>query len=371
MDALIGNHTSGLVDPGFWAGKRVLLTGHTGFKGAWLATWLLDLGATVTGLSDRVPTEPSLFALAGLSRAVDDRRGDLRDPAAADAAVTASRPDVVLHLAAQSLVRASYADPVGTYATNVMGTVNVLDAVRRAGGVPVTVVVTSDKCYANREWPWGYREQEPMGGADPYSSSKGCAELVVDAYRSSFGTASSRLASARAGNVIGGGDWGADRLLPDLMQGALAGRRVVLRKPMAVRPWQHVLDCLSGYLVLAQQLWEDSELQGGWNFGPDATDQRTVQEIVRLVAARWPGLTVEHDSSEHPHEAGLLALDSALARQRLGWRPEWAVEKAVERVVDWYEVYRDGGDIAAATQAQVRSRGTVLNPAGVVGAAGT
>lgn len=347
------------VDARFWSGKRVLLTGHTGFKGAWLTTWLIELGATVTGLSDGVPTEPSLFRLCALTDDVEDLRGDIRDPDVVRRVVLAARPDVILHLAAQSLVRPSYADPLRTYATNIMGTVNLLEAVRQTGGVPVTIIVTSDKCYENREWPWGYRENEPKGGQDPYSSSKACAELVTEAYRASFFdiTGTSRVASARAGNVIGGGDWGTDRLLPDLMRGALDSVPVLIRRPSAARPWQHVLDCLSGYLLLAQRLWDDPSLQGGWNFGPDAVDQRTVGEVVQLLQALWPeALHVELDPADHPHEAGLLALDCTLARRRLGWRPRWDVEQALERVVQWYQVYRDRGDIKGVTIAQVRAR---------------
>jgi CDP-glucose 4,6-dehydratase len=256
-------------------------------------------------------------------------------------------------------VRASYSDPASTYATNVMGTVNVLEAVRRTGDVPVSIVVTSDKCYANREWPWGYRENEAKGGHDPYSSSKACAELVTDAYRASFFPPGGhcRVATARAGNVIGGGDWGADRLLPDLIRGALAGTPVKIRRPSSVRPWQHVLDCLSGYLVLAQRLWDDPDLQGGWNFGPDASDQLAVEEVIRLLTDLWPTrVDVEIDRSDHPHEAGLLALDCTLARQRLGWHPRWSADQAVARVVEWYAVYRDGGDVRGVTMAQIRAR---------------
>lgn len=347
------------VEQAFWASKNVLVTGHTGFKGAWLSAWLVEMGARVTGLSDRVPTSPSLFELCGLARDTRDLRGDVRDMQAVEHAVAESRADVVLHLAAQSLVRPSYADPVTTFATNIMGTVNVLDAVRRSGSVPVTLIVTSDKCYENREWLWGYRENEPKGGHDPYSSSKACAELATDAYRASFfgSGQTSRVASARAGNVIGGGDWSVDRLIPDLMQGALEGRPVHIRRPSAVRPWQHVLDCLSGYLVLAQQLWDDPSLQGGWNFGPDAADQRSVGEVVAMLAARWPvAIEIAPGGAEDPHEAGLLALDSTLARQRLGWRPRWSTQQALDRVVEWYAVYRDGGDIREATMAQVRAR---------------
>jgi CDP-glucose 4,6-dehydratase len=326
------------VDPEFWRDRRVLLTGHTGFKGAWLGLWLHSLGARVTGFSLDVPTRPSLYELARLGECVESVVGDVRDPAAIAAAVKAAEPEVVIHMAAQSLVRRSFAEPRQTYETNVMGTVNLLDAVRLAGGVRVVVNVTSDKCYENREWEWGYREHEPMGGHDPYSSSKGCAELVTDAFRRSFfsDAAGPRLASARAGNVIGGGDWGEDRLVPDMMRAALAGEQVRIRNPNSIRPWQHVLNPLSGYLVLAQALWDLPEYAQGWNFGPQAL--------------RW-----EHDDGPHPHEARYLKLDSSRARMRLGWTPPLAMDAALEATVGWYRALSEGADMRTVTLGQIQT----------------
>ena len=320
------------VDPDFWRDRRVLLTGHTGFKGAWLALWLQSLGAQVTGYSTRVPTEPSLYELARVGEGMENIQGDVRDHDAIAAAVGAASPEVVVHMAAQSLVRRSFAEPRETYETNVMGTVNVLDAVRRNGaGVRVLVNVTSDKCYENREWEWGYREVEPMGGHDPYSSSKGCAELVTDAFRRSFFSDrdGARVASARAGNVIGGGDWGEDRLVPDIMRAALAGEQVRVRNPNSIRPWQHVLNPLSGYLVLAQALWDAPEHAAGWNFGPVEEDARSVGWIVERLGELWPAeLRWALDDGPHPHEARYLKLDSSRARARLGWRPPVALDAA-------------------------------------------
>ena len=345
------------VDPAFWRDKRVLITGHTGFKGAWLALWLVEMGAVVSGLADRVPTDPSLYALAGLADDVAARDGDVRDLDAVRAAVAASSPEIVIHMAAQSLVRRSFVDPVGTYATNVMGTVNVLEAVRLAGDVRVVVNVTSDKCYENREWDWGYREYEPKGGHDPYSSSKGCSELVTDAYRRSFffdAVEGPRVASARAGNVIGGGDWSEDRLIPDIMRGAVAGEPIPIRSPGSVRPWQHVLNPLSGYLVLAQALWESGEFADGWNFGPADEDARPVSWIVDRLSEMWPGeLDWRIDDGPHPHEARYLKLDSSRARGRLGWGPRWDLERALRAVVDWYAALNEGADMRAVSVEQI------------------
>jgi CDP-glucose 4,6-dehydratase len=344
------------VDPAFWRGRRVLVTGHTGFKGSWLSLWLAQMGAEVTGLSDAVPTNPSLFELARVGELVERVTADVRDGEAVARAVDAARPEVVLHLAAQSLVRASFEDPRGTYEVNVMGTVSVLDAVRRAGGVRAAVNVTSDKCYENREWEWAYREDESMGGHDPYSSSKGASELVTSAYRRSFfsdpdGT---RLASARAGNVIGGGDWGADRLIPDLMRGALSGTPVEIRNPGATRPWQHVLNPLSGYLVLAQALWDDPTAATAWNFGPAQEDARPVGWIVDRIAELWPGeLRLTRDEGEHPHEAHYLKVDSSRSRARLGWAPRWDLARALDSIVEWYRALHDGADMRAVSLDQL------------------
>jgi CDP-glucose 4,6-dehydratase len=335
------------MDPEFWRSKRVLITGHTGFKGSWLALWLQRLGAEVTGFALAPPTTPSLFEAAGVAAGMTSFVGDVRDLAALVRVVREFRPEVVLHLAAQSLVRASYESPVETYATNVMGTVHVLEAARQVSGVRVVVNVTTDKCYANQEWIWGYRENEPMGGRDPYSSSKGCAELVTAAYRDSFFAPSSAgdygvsLASARAGNVIGGGDWARDRLVPDVITAVAAGRPVLIRNPDAVRPWQHVLDPLAGYLRLAARLWTDpATTVGAWNFGPDADGARPVAWVVDAIVAGWgEGARWERDTRLQPHEANFLKLDSTKARSLLGWRPRLDTADAVEWVVSWHKAY--------------------------------
>ena len=347
------------VEPGFWEGRRVLLTGHTGFKGAWLSLWLQSIGARVIGFSLDVPTEPSLYTLARVGEGMEDIRGDVRDPDAVAAAIAGAEPEIVIHMAAQSLVRRSFAEPQLTYATNVMGTVNVLEGVRaRGAGVRVLVNVTSDKCYENREWEWGYREHEPMGGHDPYSSSKGCAELVAAAWRRSFfadpdGT---RLASARAGNVIGGGDWGEDRLVPDVMRAALAGEAAEIRNPNSIRPWQHVLSPLSGYLILAQRLWEAPADEPGWNFGPPERDARPVGWVVQRLAELWPGgIDWKLDDGPHPHEARYLKLDSSLARARLGWRPLVELEATLASIVDWYRALAEGRDMRELTLGQIES----------------
>jgi CDP-glucose 4,6-dehydratase len=345
-----------VADPAFWRDRRVLLTGHTGFKGAWLALWLQHLGARVTGFADGVPTDPSLYALADVAQGMESVEGDVRDAEAVAAAVAQARPEVVFHLAAQPFVKRSYRDPRATFEVNVMGTVNVLEAVRVHPGVRAVVNVTSDKCYENREWEWAYREDEAMGGADPYSSSKGCSELVTAAYRRSFfrDPAGPRIASARAGNVIGGGDWGEDRLVPDMVRAALDGHVVQVRSPASVRPWQHVLNPLSGYLALAEALWDAPELAGGWNFGPAEDEARSVRWIVERLAERWPGgLEWTQDGGAHPHEAHHLKIDSSRARGRLGWRPGWGLDDALDRIVDWYAALRAGDDMRAATLAQI------------------
>lgn len=346
----------GSVDAAFWRDRRVLLTGHTGFKGAWLSLWLESLGARLTGFSDGVPTDPSLFVLARVGEGMESVEGDVRDPAAVAAALAAAAPEVVIHMAAQPMVRRSFAEPRATYETNVMGTVNVLDAVRRADGVRVVVNVTSDKCYENREWDWGYREDEAMGGHDPYSSSKGAAELVTSAYRRSFfgDPDGPRLASARAGNVIGGGDWGEDRLVPDVMRAVLAGEAVRVRNPNAIRPWQHVVNPLSGYLVLAQALWEDPAAAAGWNFGPTDEEARPVGALVERLAALWPErVRWTVDDGPHPHEARYLKLDSAKARTRLGWRPPAPLAVALAATVDWYRELDAGADMRRVTLDQL------------------
>jgi CDP-glucose 4,6-dehydratase len=347
-----------MADSRFWSARRVLLTGHTGFKGGWLALWLSSMGAEVVGVSNGQPTNPALFDVARIAESVTSVEADVRDFERLDRLMRDFQPDVVLHLAAQPLVRRSYEDPVATYAINVMGTVHVLEAIRRVGSVRAVVNVTSDKCYENREWEWGYREDEPKGGRDPYSSSKGCAELVTAAYRSSFfsGVDCPALASARAGNVIGGGDWAADRLVPDLMRAALSGVPLSVRNPTAVRPWQHVLNPLSGYLLLAERLWAARDYADGWNFGPPDTDARPVRWVVERVAALWgAGLDWASDPGEHPHEAHSLKLDSSRARERLAWAPRWDLERGLAATVDWYRAYRDGADMRAFSLAQIEA----------------
>jgi CDP-glucose 4,6-dehydratase len=353
------------VEPSFWRGRRVLVTGHTGFKGAWLTLWLRDMGADVVGFSDGVPTTPSLYELAGVGDGIPEVIADVRDAAAVDAALAQHAPEVVLHLAAQSLVRRSFRDPRETYSTNVMGTVNVLEAVRRTPSVAAVVNVTSDKCYDNRGLRRPFAEDDPKGGHDPYSSSKGCAELVSDAYLRSFFAAPgspTRLASARAGNVIGGGDFSEDRLIPDLARGGLQGEAVPIRNPEAVRPWQHVLNPLSGYLQLAQALAAGEDVQGGWNFGPPDSDARPVSWIVERLAERWPGgLATVPDAGPHPYEASFLALDSTKAQTRLGWAPAWDLAAALDSIVDWYTALRAGASMRETTLGQIRSFTTTLS----------
>ncbi|MFE8585659.1 CDP-glucose 4,6-dehydratase [Sphingomonas sp. NCPPB 2930] len=340
----------GMVDPAFWAGKRVFLTGHTGFKGSWMALWLQQMGADVTGFALAPPTEPALFDVARVSDGITSIIGDIRDRDMLEQALVAADPEIVIHMAAQPLVRASYDDPVGTYATNVMGTVHLLEAVRRAGHVRACVVVTTDKCYENREWVWGYREDEAMGGHDPYSNSKGCAELVTSAYRRSFfdGEGKTAVASGRAGNVIGGGDWAVDRLVPDILRAIAANDPVLIRNPLAIRPWQHVLEPVSGYLVLAQALWDDPSAAQAWNFGPRDEDARPVQWIVEHMCAAWgDGADWVRDESVQPHEARYLKLDISKAQDRLRWRPRWTLAEALERIVAWHRAWLSGADMRA------------------------
>jgi CDP-glucose 4,6-dehydratase len=338
----------------------VLVTGHTGFKGGWLSVWLSQLGAQVTGYALAPAAGPSFFAATRLGSMLADRRGDIRDATATRAAVHDAAPEVVFHLAAQPLVRESYRAPVDTYATNVVGTASVLDACRTCASVRVVVVITTDKCYENREWDRGYIETDRLGGHDPYSSSKACAELVCDAYRRSYfavGNPAIALATARAGNVIGGGDWAQDRLLPDLVRAAAAGREPLVRNPDSTRPWQHVLEPLHGYLLLAERLMEaPAEFAEAWNFGPDPQVEVPVREVVARVAQLWPARTGWRvDSSTHPHEAARLVLDSTKAHQRLGWRPRLDVDDALRLSVDWYRqaLARDA-DLLAVTSRQIR-----------------
>lgn len=344
------------VNGDFWAGKRVFLTGHTGFKGSWLSLWLSDLGAAVHGFALDPATDPNMFEVARVrDRLAAHTVGDVRDPDAVAHAMTAAQPEIVIHMAAQPLVRYSYGHPVETYSVNVMGTVHMLEAARRLGSVRALVNVTTDKCYQNREWIWGYREDEPLGGHDPYSSSKACAELVSAAYRTSFGGRGFPwIATARAGNVIGGGDWALDRILPDLFRALDAGQPLVVRNPGAIRPWQHVLEPLSGYLTLAERLYgEGAPFAEGWNFGPTDDDAQPVGWIVDRVRALSPELDYRPSEEAGVHEARFLKLDSSKARTLLGWHPAWRLEMALEQTVAWHQAWREGADMAAVSTAQI------------------
>lgn len=347
-----------LVNGDFWAGRKVFLTGHTGFKGSWLALWLTEMGAKVTGFS-LAAQDPGLFGQARIGDLVTHVEGDIRDLAAVERAMQACDPEIVFHLAAQPLVRASYAEPVETFAINLQGTVHVLDACRRMPSLKAIVCVTSDKCYDNREWTWPYRESDPLGGHDPYSASKGAAEIAIGAYRKSYFTggpngAKALLASVRAGNVIGGGDWAEDRLIPDIVRAIVAGKRVSIRSPQAVRPWQHVLEALRGYLLIAERLAiGDAAAATAWNFGPSADDTQSVGWIVDRMIASWGAGDFELEKGSHPHEANLLMLDCSKARSALGWRPALNLPMALERVVSWHRAVQDGADARAVTRAQL------------------
>ncbi|MBM0740295.1 CDP-glucose 4,6-dehydratase [Phormidium sp. CLA17] len=362
----------------FWYNKKVLITGHTGFKGSWLSLWLKRLGATVIGYSLPAPTQHSLFEVAKIEPQLTSVIGDIRDLAKLQAVMTEHQPDIVFHMAAQPLVRYSYQNPVETYATNVMGTVNLLEAVRHTESVRVVVVITTDKCYENREWVWGYREDEPMGGHDPYSSSKGCAELVTEAYRSSFFmphpetlSQPAAIASVRAGNVIGGGDWASDRLIPDIMRAIQAQQPVQIRNPHAIRPWQHVLEPLSGYMLLAERLWQAGATYAeGWNFGPNDEDVKPVSWIVEYLTQRWgEGATWQLDAGDHPHEATYLKLDCSKAKARLGWYPRLSLGTTLEWIVEFYQAYRHQEDMKTIVETQIlRYQALQLNPAAPIAA---
>jgi len=333
-----------------YAGRRVLVTGHTGFKGSWLALWLRALDAQVAGLALDPDTQPSHWSLLG-SGDITDNRVDLRDAAAVRKVFDVHRPEIVFHLAAQPLVRRSYRDPVGTFDTNVMGLINLFEAARGCASVRVLVNATTDKVYADHARPDGYRETDPLGGHDPYSSSKACAELVSDCYRKSFFVAdnnlepSMRVATARAGNVVGGGDWAEDRLVPDLIRAAASGRALVLRNPSAVRPWQHVLEPLSGYLRLGQMLWNDAGFAGSWNFGPGTAGEISVQSLTTQLRTHWPALHIEHDLATHPHEAAILRLNCDKARQQLAWQPVWNIDTTLARTAAWYRAFHESSRV--------------------------
>lgn len=344
-------------DPAFWRGKRVFLTGHTGFKGGWLALWLKRLGAEVHGYSLEPPTEPNLFTLANVGEGLTHQIGDIRDAACLRSAVAGFAPDIVLHLAAQPILRLSYDEPVDTFATNVMGTVNLLDAARQSPSVGVTLIITTDKCYENREYIWPYRETDAMGGHDPYSASKGCAELVTSAYgRSFFHGGDAVVGSVRAGNVIGGGDWARDRLMTDIIASVSQGRRPLLRNPAAIRPWQHVLEPLSGYLRAVEYLWETRpRVVESWNFGPDVEGEVPVGELARLVCDLWgTGLLPEvAPDARNLHEAHWLRLDSSKARIQLGWRPRLSLANALALTVDWYKAMGRNEDMQRVSLGQI------------------
>jgi CDP-glucose 4,6-dehydratase len=346
------------LNPAFWSGKRVLLTGHTGFKGAWASLWLARAGATVTGYALDPPTQPNLFGLARASELVTHLHGDVRDLGALQRAVAQAKPDVAIHMAAQSLVRLSYAKPEETYAVNVQGTVNFLEALRREPGARVALVVTSDKCYQNPGDGQAFREDGPLGGHDPYSNSKACAELATAAYRDSFFSAEAGpgLATVRAGNVVGGGDWAQDRLVPDLVRALSQGRVAQLRNPDSVRPWQHVLEPLSGYLLLAERLWDDRGLAGAWNFGPAQSDEQPVRWIAERLAQAWGAASAwERQPGEHPAEAQALRLDSGKARARLGWRPRWDLARALASISQWHRALLEGGDARSLVLQQIEA----------------
>ena len=350
-----------MLDHSFWRGRKVFLTGHTGFKGSWLSLWLHALGADVTGYALGPPTHPNLFEQANLTKLVHTICADIRDFQQLKTEIAECRPDVIIHMAAQSVVRRGYEDPIETYSSNVMGTVHVLEVVRQLNRPAVVINVTSDKCYANREWVWGYRENEPMGGRDPYSNSKGCAELVGAAYQEFLfppamvdrhGVA---IASARAGNAIGGGDWTGDQLIPDLIRGFLADRPCLIRSPSAIRPWQFVLEPLRGYLMLAERLAQDaSRFAGGWNFGPAETDAKPVSWIADELSRSWgSGASWKRDAGAHPPEAQFLKLDASKARSSLDWRPLLPLEEALHWIIEWYRAFQAGVDLRSVTLTQI------------------
>ena len=358
------------VNPVFWQGKKVLLTGHTGFKGSWLSLWLQALGAEVIGYALEPPTNPSLFEVAEVNLGMTSIIGDIRDLDKLQAVFIEHQPEIVIHMAAQPLVRYSYVNPVETYSTNVMGTVNVLEAVRHCPSVKAIVNITTDKCYENREWAWGYRENEAMGGYDPYSNSKGCAELVSAAYRSSFFNADTyaqhgvALATVRAGNVIGGGDWAQDRLIPDILAAFEQGRLVDIRNPQAIRPWQHVMEPLRGYLTLAEQLYiQGSSFAEGWNFGPNDEDAKPVGWIVEQMATLWGNEAQwQIDNGEHPHEAHYLKLDISKARGRLDWHPALRLNDALQLIIDWSKQRQAGVNIRQLTLTQIHNYQNLTTP---------
>ena len=357
------------ISPNFWLGKRVLLTGHTGFKGSWLSLWLQSMGAELTGYALAAPTKPSLFEIADVSGGMKSVIGDIRDLSKLHATFTKFQPEIVFHMAAQPLVRYSFQNPVETYSTNVMGTVHLMEAVRNTPSVSAVVNITTDKCYENKEWLWGYRENEPLGGYDPYSNSKACAELVSAAYRSSFFNANNyslhgvATATVRAGNVIGGGDWAQDRLIPDILDAFERGAKVQIRNPNAIRPWQHVMEPLRGYLMLAEQLFKQGPNFGdAWNFGPNDEDVKSVGWIAQEMAYLWgEGAQYQIDTGDHPHEANYLKLDISKARSRLDWHPYLNIKDALALTIDWSKQLKRGADMRQITLNQFQAYQSKIN----------
>jgi len=351
------------MDDSFWKGKSVLVTGHTGFKGSWLCLWLQEMGASVVGISLDPPTEPSLYQQAKVADDMLSLRQDIREAEKLIAMIDEYQPEIVFHLAAQPLVRYSYREPIETYATNVMGTLHVLEGIRQAKSVRAAVLITTDKCYENREWDWGYRENEAMGGHDPYSSSKGCAELLIASYRNSYfhpnqyPVHKTAIASARAGNVIGGGDWAEDRLIPDIIRAFQSQESVLIRNPHAIRPWQHVLEPLSGYIELAERLYSEGvKWAEAWNFGPNEADARSVEWIVMEMCEFWGGdSSWTLDDGDHPHEAHYLKLDCSKAHTRLHWWPRWSLKNALQKIVDWHKAVDAGEESKALCLQQIRT----------------
>ena len=356
------------MNPSFWSGKNVFVTGHTGFKGSWLSLWLLQLGARVTGYALQPSTNPSLFEVANVEQGMTSILGDIRNGTLLTKAMQQAGPDIVIHMAAQPLVRRSYVDPVETYSTNVMGTVHLLEAVRQTPSVRAVVNVTTDKCYENKEWVWGYRENELMGGFDPYSSSKGCAELVTAAYRNSFFNLLEHsehqvaLATARAGNVIGGGDWAEDRLIPDILRAIESGQSVGIRNPHATRPWQHVLEPLGGYMALSEALYtQGSDFAEAFNFGPADEDAKPVQWIVKQLTQNWgDGARWHLEGGTHPHEAHYLKLDCSKARAKLNWSPRWNLSQALQAIITWHKAHHRSQDMRALCLQQINDFTTTI-----------
>jgi len=351
----------------FWQGKKVLVTGHTGFKGSWLSLWLQQLGAEAYGVALPPTTKPNIFERADVAKNMTSVSGDIRDIQLVKKEFLKIQPDIVIHMAAQALVRYSYQNPIETYQTNVMGTLHILEAIRECDSVRAAVMVTTDKCYENKEWIWPYRENEPMGGHDPYSSSKGCAELLIASYRDSFFSdeGSAAIASARAGNVIGGGDWSTDRLIPDIIKSFQSQQVVKIRSPNAIRPWQHVLEPLSGYLLLAEKLYtEGKSYAEAWNFGPKPDDMKSVQWIVNAMAQSWEHAQWDLDNSESVHEAYCLKLDSSKAAERLTWQQQWCLKQALDYTIEWYQAEQQGLSMGVFSHEQINKYShlpTILN----------